>query len=139
MRKRADAAGFLRYALPKKFGGMDGTNLGMAVISEHLAAKGLGLHNDLQNESSIVGNFPTVLMMDLYGTEEQKAEWVPKMLAGEARHRVRSHRAVARLRRHLDGDLRRARRRRVDHQRRQALEHRPPRRHARLRVRPHLR
>ncbi len=85
MRKRADAAGFLRYALPKKFGGMDGTNLGMAVIREHLAAKGLGLHNDLQNESSIVGNFPTVLMMDLYGTEEQKAEWVPKMLAGEAR------------------------------------------------------
>ena len=85
MRRRADAAGFLRYHLPTKFGGQDGSNLGMAVIREHLAAKGLGLHNDLQNESSIVGNFPTVLMMDLYGTEEQKSEWIPKMLQGKAR------------------------------------------------------
>ena len=85
MRRRADRAGLLRYHLPSKFGGSDGTNLGMAIIREHLAAKGLGLHNDLQNESSIVGNFPTVLMMDLYGTEAQKEEWIPKMLAGEAR------------------------------------------------------
>ncbi len=85
MRRRADAAGFLRYHLPEKFGGKDGSNLGMAIIREHLAAKGLGLHNDLQNESSIVGNFPTVLMMDLYGSDEQKAYWIPKMLAGEAR------------------------------------------------------
>ena len=85
MRRRADAAGFLRYHLPARFGGRDGTNLGMAIIREHLAAKGLGLHNDLQNESSIVGNFPTVLMMDLYGTQDQKDQWVPRMLAGEAR------------------------------------------------------
>jgi len=85
MRRRADAAGFLRYHLPAKFGGRDGSNLGMAVIREHLAAKGLGLHNDLQNESSIVGNFPTVLMMDRYGSEEQKAQWIPKMLEGTAR------------------------------------------------------
>jgi hypothetical protein len=33
------------------YGGKDGSNLWMAVIREHLAAKGLGLHNDLQNES----------------------------------------------------------------------------------------
>ena len=32
----------------------------MAVIREHFAAKGLGLHNDLQNEHSIVGNIPFV-------------------------------------------------------------------------------
>ena len=32
----------------------------MAVIREHFAAKGLGLHNDLQNEHSIVGNLPLV-------------------------------------------------------------------------------
>ncbi|NBC20583.1 MAG: acyl-CoA dehydrogenase, partial [Alphaproteobacteria bacterium] len=57
-RRRADAAGHLRYALPGEFGGKDGTNLGMAVIREHFARKGLGLHNDLQNEHSIVGNFP---------------------------------------------------------------------------------
>ncbi len=48
-RKLADQAGHYRYALPKAYGGQDGTNLGMAVIREHLAAKGLGLFNDLQN------------------------------------------------------------------------------------------
>src|SRR6185436_10039852 len=41
MRSRADKAGFLRYGIPKKYGGRDGTNLGMAIIREHLAAKGL--------------------------------------------------------------------------------------------------
>ena len=65
MRRRADAAGFFRYALPAELGGRDGTNLGMAVIREHLAHMGLGLHNDLQNEASVVGNFPTVLMLHL--------------------------------------------------------------------------
>ena len=45
-----------RYAFPRELGGRDGTNLGMAVIREHLAAKGLGLHCDLQNEHAIVGN-----------------------------------------------------------------------------------
>src|SRR3954469_19344324 len=49
MRRRADAAGWLRWALPAEFGGHDATNLEMAVIREHLAARGLGLHNDLQN------------------------------------------------------------------------------------------
>src|SRR6201990_424375 len=48
MRRRADAAGHFRYALPKEYGGRDGTNLDMAVIRDHLARKGLGLHNDLQ-------------------------------------------------------------------------------------------
>lgn len=48
-KKRADKAGHLRYALPKEFGGQDGSNLGMAIIREHFAKQGLGLHNDLQN------------------------------------------------------------------------------------------
>jgi acyl-CoA dehydrogenase len=85
MRRRADKAGHLRYALPKEYGGQDGTNLGMAVIREHLAAKGLGLHNDLQNESSIVGNFPTVLMFRDFGTEEQKKTFIPGSLNGTIR------------------------------------------------------
>jgi alkylation response protein AidB-like acyl-CoA dehydrogenase len=86
MRRRADAAGHLRYPLPKELGGSDGSNLAMAVIREHLARKGLGLHNDLQNESSIVGNFPTVIMMWRFGTEAQKAEFLPGMITGT--HRV---------------------------------------------------
>ena len=40
MRRRADAAGHLRYALPKELGGQEGSNLAMAIIREHLAAKG---------------------------------------------------------------------------------------------------
>ncbi|HEY8524940.1 MAG TPA: acyl-CoA dehydrogenase family protein [Acidimicrobiales bacterium] len=81
-RRRADAAGHYRYPFPKEYGGQDGTNLGMAVIREHLARKGLGLHNDLQNEHSIVGNNVGLMLMILYGTEEQKAEWVDDLAAG---------------------------------------------------------
>lgn len=83
MRKRADRAGWLRYGLPSQFGGRDGTNIDMAVIREYLAHKGLGLHNDLQDESSIVGNFPQVIMMDRFGTDEQKNEWTEALITGE--------------------------------------------------------
>ena len=85
MRRRADRAGFLRYGIPAKYGGRDGSNLGMAIVREHLAAKGLGLHNDLQNEASIVGNFPTVKMWERYGTEEQKKQFLEGMFTGETR------------------------------------------------------
>ncbi|BBX71288.1 acyl-CoA dehydrogenase family protein [Mycolicibacterium psychrotolerans] len=83
MRRRADAAGWLRYGLPSQFGGRDGSNIDMAVIREHLAHKGLGLHNDLQDESSIVGNFPQVIMMDHFGTDEQKRDWTEALITGE--------------------------------------------------------
>src|ERR1700741_144822 len=69
----ADSAGHLRFAIPKRYGGKDGSNLWMAVIREHFASKGLGLHNDLQNEHSIVGNLPLVTMLDRYGRDVQKA------------------------------------------------------------------
>ncbi len=68
----ADAAGHYRFALPKDYGGQDGSNLWMAVIREHLAAKGLGLFNDLQNEHSIVGNNPFVLMIRDFGRPDQQ-------------------------------------------------------------------
>ena len=79
----ADKAGHFRFALPKEFGGQDGSNLWMAVIREHLAAKGLGLHNDLQNEHSIVGNNPFVLMLRDFGTPEQRDTLIPLMMAGK--------------------------------------------------------
>jgi acyl-CoA dehydrogenase len=85
MRRRADKAGHLRYALPKEVGGDGGSNLGMAIIREHLAKKGLGLHNDLQNESSIVGNFPFVHMMMAFGNKEQKEQFLEPSITGKAR------------------------------------------------------
>ncbi len=81
-RRRADAAGHYRYPFPKEYGGQDGTNLGMAVIREHLAHKGLGLHCDLQNEHAIVGNNVGLLLMIKYGTEEQKKEWIDVLAEG---------------------------------------------------------
>ena len=81
-RRRADAAGHYRYPFPKEYGGRDGNNLGMAVIREHFARKGLGLHNDLQNEHSIVGNNVGLLLMLAYGTDEQKADWVDDLAEG---------------------------------------------------------
>lgn len=82
-RMRADRAGHYRFALPKELGGQGGNNLAMAIIREHFATKGLGLHNDLQNEHSIVGNAVGTLLMAEYGTDEQKEEWLPEMLEGK--------------------------------------------------------
>ncbi len=81
-KRMADAAGFYRYPFPAEYGGSDGTIYGMAVIREHLARRGLGLHNDLQNEHSIVGNNVGLLLMINYGTEEQKADWVDDLAEG---------------------------------------------------------
>ena len=83
-RRRADAAGLYRYPFPEEYGGRGGGNLGMAIIREHLASKGLGLHCDLQNEHAIVGNNVGLLLMLEYGTDEQKAQWVDPLARGEA-------------------------------------------------------
>ena len=81
---RADKAGHWRFSAPKKYGGKDGSNLWMAVIRDRFAAMGLGLHNDLQNEHSIVGNFPFVAMFEHFGTPQQQEEFI---LGGFARNR----------------------------------------------------
>jgi alkylation response protein AidB-like acyl-CoA dehydrogenase len=79
-RRRADAAGHLRFAWPKELGGKAGSQLWLAVIREHLASKGLGLHNDLQNEHSIVSNNPFVVMFKEFATPEQYARDGAKLL-----------------------------------------------------------
>ena len=83
--RRADRAGHWRFSAPAKWGGKDGSNLWMAVIREHFAAKGLGLHNDLQNEHSIVGNFPFVAMFEHFGTPEQQEEFIRGGFEGKRR------------------------------------------------------
>jgi alkylation response protein AidB-like acyl-CoA dehydrogenase len=72
MMRRADAAGLYRYPLPSELGGANGSNEAMAHIREHLANRPLGLHSDLQTESSCVGNFPIVLVLHALGSADQK-------------------------------------------------------------------
>ena len=81
----ADRAGHLRFAWPVEYGGKGGSNLWMAVIREHLAAKGLGLHNDLQNEHSIVGNNPFVVMFKEFASPAQFARDGAKVQDGTMR------------------------------------------------------
>ena len=52
---------------------------------EHLATQGLGLHNDLQNEHSVVGNFPFIVMLRDFGTHEQKEKFIRGSLARKIR------------------------------------------------------
>ncbi len=66
-------------------GGKGGSNLAMAVIREHLAAKGLGLHNDLQTEHSIVGNNPFILMFKEFATNAQHEKYGDDLLGGKIR------------------------------------------------------
>lgn len=85
VRRRADKAGHLRFSLPKEYGGRDGSHLWMAVIRDHFTSMGLGLHNDLQNEHSIVANYPVVLGLRDFGTPEQREEFINGVL-NETRH-----------------------------------------------------
>jgi acyl-CoA dehydrogenase len=81
----ADKAGHYRFAWPESMGGKGGSNLAMAVIREHLAARGLGLHNDLQNEHSIVGNNPFILLFKEFATPEQYARDGDAVMSGAMR------------------------------------------------------
>jgi alkylation response protein AidB-like acyl-CoA dehydrogenase len=82
-RRRSDRAGLYRYALPAEIGGRDGSNYAMAVLREHLNRRGIGLHNDPQSEASIVGNFPTVILVHEFGTEAQREALVESCITGE--------------------------------------------------------
>jgi len=84
-RRRADAAGHLKYAWPVEWGGKGGSNLAMAIIREHLAAKGLGLHNDLQTEHSIVANNPFIIMFKEFATNAQYDRYSDALLKGQIR------------------------------------------------------
>ena len=81
----ADKAGHYRFAWPESMGGKGGSNLAMAVIREHLTARGLGLHNDLQNEHSIVGNNPFILLFKEFATPEQYARDGEAVMSGAMR------------------------------------------------------
>jgi alkylation response protein AidB-like acyl-CoA dehydrogenase len=85
-------AGFYQFATPKEYGGSgcSSLNLHMCAIRYHLTSHpvyggGLGLANDLQNEHSVVGNNPFIIMIYHYGTPEQKEQLIPASIRGELR------------------------------------------------------
>ena len=82
MERRAELAGHLRLGLPASCGGQGASNLMIAAIREHLAGRGLGLHNDLQDESSIVGNFPIVPVLAAYGSLDQQ-RYIEGIISGK--------------------------------------------------------
>lgn len=91
-RTLADEAGFYRFPLPREHGGQGhrDANLWMCAIRFHMASHplyggGVSLANDLQNEHSVIGNFPDFLMMYHWGSEKQKAEFIPARMRGEFR------------------------------------------------------
>lgn len=79
----ADKAGFYRYPLPKELGGQEGSNVAMAVIREHLAHRGPGLHAELSHEASMVANLPLALVLHEYGTPEQKEQYLERLVSGD--------------------------------------------------------
>jgi alkylation response protein AidB-like acyl-CoA dehydrogenase len=81
---RADRAGLWRYGLPEELGGRGGSNFALAVVREHLNRLGVGLHNDPQSETSIIGNFPTAILLHEFGTAEQKEALLVPALRREA-------------------------------------------------------
>lgn len=81
-RKRSDDAGWYRLMLPPELGGRSATNMEMTVIREHLASRGLGLHNDLQDENSVVGNLSEILLVHRFGSDEQKHALMDGLLDG---------------------------------------------------------
>jgi acyl-CoA dehydrogenase len=76
-------AGFYKYPFPAELGGSDGSNLAMAIIREHLAHRGPGLHAELSHEASVVANEPLVLVLNEYGTPEQKQRYLHPLVDGE--------------------------------------------------------
>jgi acyl-CoA dehydrogenase len=83
-RRLSIEAGFYRYPFPAELGGSDGSNLAMAIIREHLAHRGPGLHAELSHEASVVANEPLVLVLHEYGTPDQKRRYLAPLVDGRA-------------------------------------------------------
>jgi alkylation response protein AidB-like acyl-CoA dehydrogenase len=81
-RRLALDAGLYRYPFPRELGGQAGSNLAMAIIREHLAGRGPGLHAELTHEASVVANEPLVLVLHEYGTPEQKRRYLEPLADG---------------------------------------------------------
>ena len=87
MRLHADEAGHYRYTLPREYGGIDSTNLAMAIIREHLAARDSGCTTICRTggRSSIVSNVPDRADVSRLRRRETEGGGTPKLLNGSMR------------------------------------------------------
>ena len=123
--RRMGELGFLGLSYPEEYGGQGGDYYCNLVLAEEMAgagsgglAMGVAVHTDMAT--------PPV---HLFGTEEQKQSYLVPVDPRREDLLPRHHRARRRLRRGRHQDARRARRRRVGHQRVEDLHHqRAPRR-----------
>ncbi len=123
--------GWICASWPKEYGGKGLDVMQSVVLNEEFARAGAPLRADFFGDT-LVG--PTILQ---WGTEEQKKEFLPKILSGEISWCQGFSEPDARLRPRRPQDERGARRRRVGDQRPEDLDDAGPVRRLRLPARPH--
>ena len=116
--KKLFAGGWICATWPKEYGGKGLTTMQGVVLAEEFARVKAPLRADFFGDT-LVG--PTILQ---WGTEEQKKEFLPRILNGIDALVPGLQRAELGLRPGVAEDQRGARRRRVGHQRSEGLDHR---------------
>ena len=102
----------------EEYGGGGADTLSYALAVEELARVDSSVCITMAAHTSL-GTMP----IHLWGTDEQKEEWLPELCSGERAGRVRPDRAGGGIRRRQHAHPRRARRRRVGDRRREAVHH----------------
>ncbi len=120
--------GLMGMPIPEEYGGAGADTLSYAIAIEELTRIDSSVAITVAAHTSL-GTMPIFL----FGTEEQKREWLPRARLGRAARGVRADRAGRRLGRRRDAHARRAARRRVGRQRLEDLHHERRHRHHRLR------
>ena len=120
--------GLMGIPYPEEYGGGGADNLSYAIAIEELARVDSSVAITVAAHTSL-GTWP----LYAFGSDEQKAEWMPRLCSGEQLRRVRAHRARGGLRRRQRAHPRGAGRRGLGDQRREAVHHQQRHRHLGLR------
>ena len=128
--------GLMGIPFPEEYGGAGADSLAYAIAVEELTRVDSSVAITMCAHTSL-GTQPIYL----FGSEEQKRDWLPELTAGPQARRVRADRAGGGLGRRQRAHAREARGRRVGDQRREAVHHQRRDRHLRhgLHHRPHRR
>ena len=98
--------GLMGIPYPEEYGGGGADNLSYAIAIEELGRVDSSVAITVAAHTSL-GTWP----LYAFGSDEQKAEWMPRLCAGERARRLRAHRARGGLRRRQRAHTRGARRR----------------------------